>query len=327
MNASTTTFTRPSHSDTNTYDLDFPFSLGAPTRSAGFRTVAEDFQVVEELGFSPEGTGEHLLLNIRKRDENTRWVAKLLAQHFDVAESTVGYCGMKDRRAVTTQWFSVQLPGSGSVVLPELGGCEILASGRHPKKLRPGMHRENAFVIRLRFDDTAMPDIESRLEMIAQHGVPNYFGEQRFGIAGNNLREVAAIVSSPQPRFRGKRGGLYLSAARSWLFNTVLAERVRRGTWRAGAVNDAPMWGRGRPEVAPEVAVEEAEILADWQSWCNVLEHSGLRQERRAMVLAPRNFQWRWHGNDLELSFSLPPGSYATALLRELAQLHTPSAA
>jgi len=304
------------------FSLEFPRSLHSPEHQADFRRLLEDFQVVEDLGFEPSGEGEHLYICIRKRNENTRWIAGLLARHFNVDEHSIGYSGLKDRRAVTTQWFSAQLPVKTDHLLPQLPGCEILHSGRHSKKLRPGMHRGNHFTITLRFDGDVSGDVDKRLATIGEMGVPNYFGEQRFGIDANNLREVASIVARKHPRFQGKRGGLYLSAARSWLFNLVLADHVRNGTWRT--IGDGPLWGRGRSVAELSVAENEARILQPWQLWCLALEHSGLRQERRALVLKPENLQWHWQGGDLTLAFGLPPGTYATAILREVAQLRVP---
>lgn len=304
-------------------DLDFPRAHGEVPGAALFRQACADFQVDEDLGIEPEGRGEHLYLRIRKSDQNTRWVAKLLGEHFGVDPGLVGHAGLKDRRAVTTQWFSLQLPGTEGVPpLPSLAGCEILAAARHPRKLRTGSHRGNRFVIRLRDFTGDVDGLEARLGLIAAEGVPNYFGEQRFGIDGGNLAEVRRILAMPSPRFKGQRGGLYLSAARSWLFNQVLAARVRDGSWRA--VADGPLWGRGRTIAAPEVAAYEEAVLAPWQPWRHALEHSGLRQERRALVLRPEQLTWWWDGADLVLAFALAPGCYATAVLRELAVLTAP---
>lgn len=319
------------------FSLDFPFSLGRPVAIAGFRTLCADFVVEEELGFTPEGGGEHLYLHIRKENQNTRWVAKLLAEYFAVEEQAVGYSGLKDRHAITSQWFSIHLPGAENPLpLPIVEGCEILASSRHPRKLRPGTHLRNHFEIRLRdVSGSSRQEIDARLEAIVVNGVPNYFGEQRFGIDGGNLREVEKILAQRQPRFKGRRGGLYLSAARSWLFNQVLAARVLDNSWRAAQAAtddsaatqaDGPLWGRGRSQVDAELAAREADILAPWQHWCHGLEHSGLKQERRPLALMPGNLQWRWEGSDLILQFSLPPGCYATAVLRELAVLTVPEA-
>ena len=301
------------------FALNFAHALGEPAWALGFRTHMSDFQVAETLGFTPDGDGEHLLLHLRKTGQNTRWVALQLANFYGVPEYSVGYCGLKDRRAVTSQWFSVQLPGNTAPALPAIEGCEVIDSARHLRKLRPGMHRDNRFTIRLRDGAGHQDAINGRLAAIARSGVPNYFGEQRFGRDAGNLREVAAIVSRPRPRFRGKKGGLYLSAARSWLFNLVLDRRVRDGSWQM--VPDGPLWGRGRSAADVDTGATEAEVLAPWRHWCEVLEHSGLSQERRPLVLMPDSFAWSWQDGDLTLSFGLPPGTFATALLREVAGL------
>jgi tRNA pseudouridine13 synthase len=317
----------------NTFSLAFPRALGEPAWSAGFRREFEDFRVDEELGFEPSGEGEHFLVRIRKTNQNTRWLAGWLAQACGVDESAVGYCGLKDRRAITSQWFSIQLPGTAAPSLPASPGIEVLARTRHHRKLRPGMHRGNGFVIRLRDLECDRDALAARLEMVAGEGVPNYFGEQRFGIGGGNLVEAAAIVARRSPRFRGRRGGLYLSAARSWLFNQVLAARVSDGTWNRPLAGEesghprGPLWGRGRNPAPGAVAELEAAVLSSWQSWCEALEHSGLSQERRDLILVPGDFRWQWQGRDLELAFSLPPGTYATAVLRELARLKAPEPA
>lgn len=304
------------------FSLDFPYSLDQPPHAMGFRTSPGDFQVTENLGFTPAGEGEHVLFHIRKTGQNTRWVAHQLASFFGVAEGAVGYCGLKDRWAVTTQWFSVHLPGKYNGSTPAIEGCEILNEDRHTRKLKPGMHRDNIFLIILRGTGKCQADLERRLGIISKQGVPNYFGEQRFGKNANNLFEVKKILSAKRPRFGGKRGGLYLSAARSWLFNQVLANRVLTGSWQT--CHDGPLWGRGRPLVEAALALEEQEILGPWSDWCYALEHSGLKQERRTLVLRPAAFQWKWDDLNLELEFALPPGGYATSLLRELAQLRLP---
>ena len=309
------------------FDLAFPRALGSPVCSGRLRAVPEDF-VVEELlpaDFAFSGAGEHLCLEIRKRGENSRWVARRLAAATGVAEVDVGFCGLKDRHAVTTQWFSVPVRGDA---VPELDGldAEILSRQRHRAKLRRGMHAGNRFRIRLRTVGGDREAIAARLGQLAE-GVPNYFGAQRFGIAGNNL--IAAQGLMQQSRIRGGgRNGIYLSAARSWLFNLVLAARVRDGTWNwplEGEIRpEGPLWGRGRSPATPAAAAVEAAALADWHAWCHGLEHAGLRQERRALVLVPEALSWRWQDADLVLDFCLGRGEFATALLAELGEFAAP---
>jgi tRNA pseudouridine13 synthase len=334
---------------TRQFSFDFPFAQGEPEAAALFRTELEDFQVYEELGFSFSGEGEHLCLQIEKRGENTHWIAQLLAQFYGVDEVAIGYCGLKDRRAVTRQWFSVHLPNTDEVNRPELPSApqyQLLSSARHCKKLRRGIHEANRFVIRLRQVQGGQEATESRLQQVVEQGVPNYFGEQRFGINGGNLLEADRLLAEQyganRHRGRGKRssskggspkGGLYLSAARSYLFNLVLAERIRQGCWASPLEGEdkpaGPLWGRGRSgEPAAVREIEEA-VLSSWQDWTNSMEFSGLQQERRPLVLHPEGLSWQWYaskeaGNDnmdLELSFALPSGGYATSVLREMIQL------
>ena len=158
------------------FSLEFPYAIAPPSVSALFRSVPEDFQVTEQLGFDLSGEGEHLCLYVEKRGQNTRWVAGLLAKHFGVDDMAVSHCGMKDRHAVTRQWFSVHLPGK----LPEmperppmLEGCQVLAQQRHHKKLRRGQHAGNQFVIRLRQIEGDVSVLEHSLQQVV-NGVPNY---------------------------------------------------------------------------------------------------------------------------------------------------------
>lgn len=320
------------------FDLNFPRAWGSPPVSAGFRTEPEDFQVDEDLGFIPDGEGEHWLVQVRKRGDNTAWVAGQLARLAGISIRDVGYCGMKDRRAVTSQWFSLYRPKGPEPDWSALDGESItlLRVARHNRKLRRGQHRANHFAIRLRsvtpLGTDGLASLESRLQTLFTDGLPNYFGEQRFGReAGNLTRAQAWLVDNLRIRDRQQRA-MAMSAARSWLFNQVLAERVTRGDWQAPLPGEpleeasGPLWGRGRPLVSGEALEREASVLAPWQPWCAGLEHVGLNQERRALRLRPEGLAWEWEGLDLWLRFSLPPGTFATAVLRELSELSTSDA-
>lgn len=346
---------RQAKTSTPVFKLDFARAYGDPVCSALVRATPEDFQVDERMTQDFDGSGEHLCVLIRKRNQNTRWLAAQIAEQLQLPEFAVGYCGLKDRRAVTTQWFSIHLPEQGAAgrTSPDgqkvsdkrllqglhLDQCQILTAQRHGKKLRRGMHSGNRFKLRLRDVAGDRVAVDRRLEDIAS-GVPNYFGEQRFGIDGQNLVQADTLLRKPRVR-GGGRNGIYLSAARSYLFNTILAARVEQDCWagplleedlpeapvsEAGASDpasktqrpDGALWGRGRAPVPPEVARFEKQALLDWGDWLSSLEHCGLRQERRDLVLVPQNFDYHWQGEDLVLNFDLPVGAYATALLREL---------
>ena len=326
----------------------FSYAYGTPSIRAEFRRHPEDFVVTEILPEEPfSGEGEHLCLHIKKRDQNTRWVAGLLAKIYDVSETAIGYCGLKDRRAVTTQWFSVHLPGTAIFELPQLGDdIKVLSHTRHHKKLRRGDHTGNHFSILLRdlmpvdesVSNTAQ-QIIARLHDVQRAGVPNYFGEQRFGHDGNNLLEAEKLLSKINQNHqqgnnrrgrRNKKGfpdkqGLYLSAARSWLFNLVLSGRIDVSGWQMlPAEATGPLWGRGRSPVDAETRDLEQQILADHTEWLHAMEFTGLTQERRPLRMIPEQLSWEIEEQNLRLRFFLPKGQFATSVLRELVLLDTP---
>lgn len=290
------------------------------------KTTAEDFQVVELPAVTPSGSGEHLWLNVRKRGLSTAATAQCLAAAYAVPETAVGYAGMKDKHAVAEQWFSVQTPRDADAV-PGDPAIELLAAARHSRKLRRGELAGNRFRIRLRA--VAGETWPAALATARDTGVPNYFGSQRFG--RDNLE--AARRWLPQRRRRrvsAFRRGLYLSVLRSFLFNEVLALRVANGSWNeivpgerpldlpgAERVPSGPLWGRGRPLVSDEALALESRALAPHGALCEGLEHAGLRQERRSLVLRAPDLCWHLDTDAVEVSFSLPPGTYATALLGE----------
>ena len=320
---------------TKQFSLDWAYALGQPLGSADFRSQPEDFQVTENLGFELSSAGEHVYLHLEKRGDNTIWLAKQIARLAEVNPSDVGYCGLKDRHAVTQQWFSVYLPKGAEPDWRQLNSetVTLLGSTRHVKKLRRGMHTFNHFVIRLRNYSGDNAQLTDRLEQIKQQGVPNYFGEQRFGHSGNNLIEAnGLLVDGVKVKNRQMRG-LYLSAARSFLFNQVLSYRIANNSWQtliagdvADVVNTAiptgPLWGRGRLATQTDCLALEEQVLAPWQDWSHGLEHVGLAQERRALLLPISEFKFALEESFIELSFALPPGCFATAVLRELCCLN-----
>ncbi len=332
------------------YNLQFPRYHGAPPASGTIRSQPEDFQVDELLGFQPGGEGEHVYLQIRKRGENTLWLVKQLARFAGVRPMDIGYAGLKDRNALTSQWFSVWLPGNVEPDWQQLSGntVEVLQAVRHHRKLKRGGHAGNRFHLRIR-QLGASAELDVRLQALLERGVPNYFGEQRFGHHGGNLDQAEALFRG-RIRVRDRqRRGLYLSAARSYLFNLVVAERVRRqgfdrylngdrlmidGTTNLATVDDAseieqrlqrlelhptgPLCGRGRTLLEADSLALEAAILAPFAHWTEGLERAGLSSERRAVRVRLAALSWRFEQADvLALQFDLPPGTYATSVLRE----------
>ena len=179
--------------------------------SAHLKTFPEDFIVDEQLPFELSGEGEHAWLHIQKRDCNTDWVAKALAKIAGVRSRCVGYAGLKDRHGLTSQWFSVHMPGLPDPDWQQIesipgdeGNIKLLEAKRHSRKLRRGALKENRFTICLRHlkgrsDDLASL-IDQRCQLIAERGVPNYFGEQRFGHDMGNLSAAAYMFSKEELR-------------------------------------------------------------------------------------------------------------------------------
>lgn len=320
------------------YRLDMPYAYGGPLAQARFREQPEDFQVTEELGFVPEEEGEHQYLRITKRSANTEWVAEAIARFAGVKPQDVGFCGLKDRHGIASQWFSVYFPKGELPDWRQLAaqtGADLdvtdVTAGR--RKLRRGQHAGNHFAIVLHL--CSAPDlsaVEERLKQIAAVGVPNYFGEQRFGRNGSNLTAAACWLEEGVPLRKLGPQGMIMSAARSHLFNLVLAARVVRGDWNLGLPGDVsqqptgPLWGRGRALVTDQTQAVEQAALAPLAQWQVGLEHCGLQQERRPLVLSPGHMRWVISAERVQLTFFLQPGQFATCVLREVFELLNQSA-
>ena len=334
--------------------LDVPRAFGSPLGAGRLRVEPEDFIVDEDLGFAPSGAGAHVLVRLRKRGANTEWVAREIARHAGCRPGDVGFAGLKDRHAVTTQWFSVPSPRGAAYVGDTIAllvgakgeGYEVLEAHAHAKKLPRGALAGNRFGIRVRDVAAADADIAARVAALARDGLPNFFGPQRFGRDGANLRKISPDLSAVHPRERT----YVLSAARSLVFNAALAERVNDGTWcrlEAGdvanldgkgsvfpvdAVDEAltarvaaldvhptgPMWGKGELLSRGRVRDLEQRVGAELAEACELVIAAGMNQERRALRLAVRDLSWEREGGDAVLRFWLTKGSFATTVLREL---------
>jgi tRNA pseudouridine13 synthase len=312
--------------------IRFPPSAEPPLERAILRACPEDFQVDEQCPVDPEPAGEHLWVRVRKRGWNTADVARVLARASGLRVRDVGYAGLKDRNALTTQWFSLWLrhrPEPRLDRLPE--GIEVLERLRCARKLRRGMHTGNRFVIRLREVAPAAAGVNDRLGRIVERGFPNYFGPQRFGRNFRNVSQAAAMFRGEERADNRHLRGLRISAARAWIFNHVLARRVEEGTWNRlveGDVADrdgrptGPMWGEGAGLAHGAAAALEAEVAARFAELRDGLERSRMPPQRRPLVGRARDLNWRADtgGSTLFLEFVLDPGVYATALLAELVQ-------
>lgn len=314
----------------------WPQAYPATGARATLKLLNEDFVVTELPLQLPSGHGEHIWVEVEKNGANTAFVAQQLAQAAGVQERDVGYAGLKDRYAITRQWFSLYLPKGDTPDLTALEHPEfkVLQQSRHVKKLRPGDLQGNRFRIALREVTGDRAAIEANLQAVASQGVPNYFGAQRFGHDGGNVEQGRAMLAREIRVRNPKKKGIYLSAVRSFVFNEVLAARIAQGLWGrtlpGDVMDDAgmptgPLWGRGRVSTADEAQALENGIAERHATLCNGLEHAGLDQERRALVARPLNMSWEWpEANQLVLTFSLPAGNYATSVLIEILQTTEP---
>ena len=330
---------------------DLAYAMGRPRATGRLRVRPEDFMVEEDLGFEPEGEGGHVWLRVEKRGLNTADVALRLGRLAGVKPVAVGYAGLKDRHAATRQWFSVNLAGGGEPDWSAVAGDELalLRVTRGRRKLQRGALKGNRFAIVVRDLRGGGEALQARMERLAVEGVPNYFGEQRFG-HDNLARARAMFAGGFKPRDKHRRG-LYLSAARAALFNEVLSQRVTRGCWDRALAGEVlmldgshsifaidevtadieqrirshdihptgPLWGRGEPAsrlTARDMEIEALNVCGLWQTG---LETVGLKQQRRSLRLPARDVVWHFDADGhLEVRFWLPAGAYATAVLREI---------
>ncbi|MGB0734037.1 MAG: tRNA pseudouridine(13) synthase TruD [Pontibacterium sp.] len=337
---------------TTPFPTDFAYLYGTPSSTASIRNVPEDFKVIENLGFEPEGTGEHVFLYVRKKGENTDWVARQLAKFAGLNPRDAGYAGKKDRHAVTEQWFSLPMTNRTEPNWRLFGGktIDILKTQRHARKLRTGSLKGNRFELRLR-DLTHEDEFAQRIEKVKAQGVPNYFGEQRFGFGFGNLEKGVALLNGTLKERQRNKKTMYVSAVRSWCFNHLVSQRIEQMGALAPMAGDvfmlaesqscfteqvlteetlsrlqrqeirptAAMWGRGNLLTEGDARAWETEQLFAWQDVLERMEHIGLKQERRAAILYPQALEAKRESEgQWLLSFELPAGAFATSVLREL---------
>lgn len=323
-----------------------------PGCGGAFKLVPEDFEVEELPAYAPSGEGEHLYLWVEKRGRDTREVVKALSGALGVDEGDIGVAGMKDRQAVTRQLLSVPAKAEPRVADFALEGVSVLWTRRHGNKLRTGHLKGNRFRLRLR----GVKDVGAARESFSRlgaHGVPNYFGDQRFGREGDNADFGRLLVLGQRlPRRPDKfQRKLYLSAFQSRLFNRALVERLRAGTFDTALLGDVlrredsgglfvceapevdgprvasfevspagPLFGPKMTAAAHAVAEAEAKLLADEGVTLEDFKRGGDETQggRRPYRVRLGNPSLEVDGEDLVLTFELPKGAYATEVLHEL---------
>lgn len=320
-----------------------------PKQTALLKAECADFVVKEQLGYDMSGDGEFIAVKVRKTDCNTLFVGEQLAKFAGISARNMSYAGLKDRKAVTEQWFSLQMPGQSTPDFSQfsLDGVEILDVTRHQRKIRIGSLQGNHFEILLRNAEET-DELKVRLDFLAKNGFPNYFTEQRFGRDGNNLTQALRWANGEiKVKDRNKRS-FYLSAARSEIFNLIVSKRMELDLAQQILVGDvlqlngshswfvvdesedlAQLQQRLAQQdvllTAPLIGEEEKsavdfehEIFAQYQALFALMRQERMKAARRPILMQPQQFQWQFEPNGLRLQFDLPAGSYATALIREL---------
>ncbi len=334
-----------------------PFLTSAiPGVEGTIRATPEDFQVHELPLYLPCGEGEHLYLTVWKRGLSTPDLVRRLSSALGVKARAIGVAGLKDARAVTTQMVSIHgvTPDRLARMKPDGQVLKMEVLGRHRNRLRTGHHAGNRFQLVIRGCAAHASDsVPAICEELIRRGVPNYFGPQRQGKDGENYRIGAALLEDPRRREKMSRVQRvwYLNTYQSYLFNRQLAKRIDRldrmlvGDWAMKSANgacflveDAELeqpradrfeisptgilfgarvsWAAGEPGVLEESVMAEAGTSRE--SLVAAAKSCGIRGERRAFRVRPANLKWSVQGSTVTLSVTLPPGAYATSLLREV---------
>lgn len=316
------------------------------------RQQPEDFLVDEVPAYLPSGKGVHLYVHFEKRDLTTPAAVSALGRALAVPASRCSYAGLKDRHAVTRQWASFEGADPDRLRNVDIPNLNVLEHGLHTNKLKTGHLRANKFRIRVRNPAGDAGVAENLLSHLAATGCPNYYGEQRFGRDGDNAEAAFAFVSGAQrpPRDRFQRKLLF-SAFQSALFNSWLADRVQRGElaqaiggdlmrkedtgglFTSEDLNDlqartaqfaisatGPMFGADMRSPVAEALAREQELLATaGVSYDMLVTHKKLGSgTRRVCRIRPEHWSVDQEGSDLVIAFTLPRGSYATVVMREL---------
>lgn len=339
------------------FDKLFP-TLNSNNASGSIRTTPEDFKVTELNDIELSGEGEHLWLYVQKIGCNTDWVANQLSNVCQVPRKQVGYAGLKDRHAVTKQWFSVQLSKVTDIdkiesALPD--EVTILKSNKHSRKIKTGQLDANQFEIIIRNikynSDGDKTQIERNIQNIIANGVPNYFGPQRFGHDMGNIQKCQDWFSGSYKVKSKNLKSLLISTARSHIFNCIVAQRIKDNTWNTPIAGDilqlnkshswfptsdakpeeikkrlyefdihltSAMYGEDKVQSSDDCADLETSIAQQFPIYQQGFEKFRLKQDRRSMRIVPMDLSFEWMDNNLKLNFKLLPGAYATGVLREI---------
>ena len=311
--------------------------------------------VVEEIPlYEPSGEGQHVYVRLTREGWTTRALQNELAKLFGLRDVDVGCAGRKDKHARTTQTFSLNLPKADEAKvarrIEEELPVELAWVRRHRNKIKAGHLLGNRFRILVLGPGTnALPQAEAVVQALRERGLPNFYGPQRFGREGDNAergREILFTGRGPRKRWLRR---LLLRAYQSALFNTWLVWRIERGWFERLLVGDVAKkldtgglfevedaqaeqprferdeitytgpiygsrmwWASGEPGDLERAVLEQAGVTEE------MLDRAHLNGSRRRARLLLDDLTVEPHPDGLLLTFSLPKGSYATTVLREV---------
>ena len=330
------------------------YLLGTPQQTGRLKAEFADFIVREELGYPLAGEGEFVAVKVRKTNANTLFVGEQLAKFVGISVKNMSYAGLKDRHAVTEQWFCLHLAGKETPDFSafECEGVEILEVTRHNRKIRTGALEGNHFELLLR-DVVETDELKQRLNQLQEIGFPNYFTEQRFGRDGHNLTQAQRWASGEISVKDRKKRSFYLSAARSEVFNLVVSQRIAdqqmqtvlSGDYLQLAGSNSFFEVKAEDLVQSQQRLDENDVLltapligenslqqngneceeaivAQHENLINLMKKERMNAARRAILCKPQDLHWQFEPEGLRLTFFLNSGSYATGLVRELVILN-----
>ncbi|MFN3265546.1 MAG: tRNA pseudouridine(13) synthase TruD [Deinococcales bacterium] len=330
---------------------DFPLISSHLAGTGGrIRSEIDDFCVSENPAYQPSGEGEFTYIRFEKRGHTTKFMLEELHRQLGVPFKDFGVAGLKDRHAVTMQWISVPQKFEARLGQFQCAGIQILDVSRHHNKLGMGHLHGNTFKIRVRDTNTkALENAQAILNHLVTTGIPNYFGIQRFGKTGGNATRGLELLLDG--RMKGRESiqikRFLISSLQSLLFNHNLRLRLERGVFEVVLLGDvvrkfetggtfvvedvptdsarakalelsstAPLYGRKIMPARLDGLALETEVLGlfglDWQHF-----HSR-KGARRSTRIKLENANLRATEDGYWLEFTLPKGSFATVLLREV---------
>lgn len=333
--------------------MNLAYLCGEPVQTGRLKAEFSDFIVRENLGYTLSGEGEFVAVKIRKTNANTLFVGEKLVEFAETSAKNMSYAGLKDRHAVTEQWFCLHLAGKDTPDFSQfqLEGVEVLEVTRHNRKIRTGSLDGNEFEILLR-DVVESDELNQRLAALQAVGFPNYFTEQRFGRDRHNLTEALRWANGEIKVKDRKKRSFYLSAARSEVFNLIVSDRIQKGlaeqvlendamqlsgshSWFTAKADELDVLNKrlksgdilltaaliGEESLAQTCNERERNIIEQHQSLLNLMKQERMNSARRTMLIKPQNLDWQFEAEGLRLRFYLTAGSYATGLVRELVKL------